>query len=72
MMGMDILRMKVTYDDDSSLHPGDNDGDGQSSCEGDCDDQNTVVYDGAPELCDGQFNDCDGKIARRRVPELNP
>ncbi len=36
----------------------DNDGDGfGAAC--DCDDADTTVYPGAPELCDGQINDCD-------------
>ena len=37
----------------------DNDGDGYNT-EIDCDDQDSSVYPGAPELCDGKDNDCDG------------
>ena len=36
----------------------DNDGDGFSLCEGDCDDTDNTIYPGAPELCDGKDNDC--------------
>ena len=46
----------------------DDDGDLQVECSGwsgntprksgDCDDTNSVVYSNAPELCDGQYNDC--------------
>lgn len=39
----------------------DADGDGFTSTNGDCDDQNASVYPGAPEVCgDGVVNDCDG------------
>lgn len=37
----------------------DSDGDGFSSCDGDCDDDNELVYPGALELCDGLDNNCD-------------
>ena len=30
--------------------------------EGDCNDQDNTVYDGAEEICDGQTNDCMGAI----------
>ncbi|MCP4870258.1 MAG: hypothetical protein GY898_16250, partial [Proteobacteria bacterium] len=38
----------------------DDDGDGQSECQGDCDDAEAMTYPEAPELCDGADNDCNG------------
>lgn len=40
----------------------DADGDGWTTCDGDCDDSSNVTYPGAPELCDGLDNDCDGTV----------
>ncbi|MEO0602335.1 MAG: MopE-related protein, partial [Myxococcota bacterium] len=39
---------------------GDNDGDGFSPAQGDCDDDNDQVFPGAVEVCDGLDNDCSG------------
>lgn len=46
-------------DTDTAPTPVDHDGDGAYS-DVDCDDDDASVYPGAPELCDGKDNDCDG------------
>ncbi len=38
----------------------DRDGDGITSCSGDCDDRNPRIFPGAEEVCDGLDNNCNG------------
>jgi hypothetical protein len=40
----------------------DYDGDGFTESDGDCDPYYPYTYPGAPEICDGSDNDCDGQI----------
>jgi hypothetical protein len=52
-----------TSNDDKadSGQPPDVDGDGFTGAD-DCDDEDGTIYVGAPELCDGLDNDCDGTV----------
>lgn len=40
----------------------DEDGDGLTTCNGDCDDLNPQVFMGNEEICDGFDNDCNGQV----------
>ncbi len=47
-------------DDDDPVEEDDRDGDGFTTEDGDCNDNDWWSYPGAEEYCDGQDNDCDG------------
>jgi len=49
----------ATYDLSASI---DNDGDGYSECQGDCDDANPAIHPSASEVCNGIDDDCDDVI----------
>jgi len=49
----------------------DNDGDGQSENEGDCDDYNADVWLGAPELCNGTDDSCDGIVPADETTDVD-
>ena len=56
-------------DDDATLNLLDDDGDGVTSCNGDCDDSDPGTLPGAPEICDGIDNDCDGSVPQDEVDD---
>ena len=47
--------------EDSGTPPVDADGDGHVAAE-DCNDADASIFPGAQEVCDGQDNDCDGRV----------
>ncbi len=40
----------------------DADGDGQTNCDGDCNDADKSIFRGGTEVCDNKDNDCDGMV----------
>lgn len=56
-------------DSDCGIFPEGTDLDGDGfACEADCNDLSAAIYPGAPEVCDGWDNDCDGVVP---IPELD-
>ena len=60
-IAMEIANNDIDEDCDGFISIVDRDGDGFNSDE-DCDDMFDTVFPGAPELCDGLDNDCNGVI----------
>jgi len=56
-------------DDDATMHPDDDDGDGFSPCDGDCDDGEASAYPGGIEICDDIDNNCDGSLSATEVDD---
>ncbi|WP_271765159.1 DUF6443 domain-containing protein [Aquimarina algiphila] len=50
--------------DDGQNHPG------YASKKGDCNDFDEFIFPGAPELCDGKDNDCDGSVDESPKPPI--
>lgn len=59
---VETQRYVLLEDTGATLSNADEDGDGFSPADGDCDDEDDTVYPGADELCDGINNDCDAGI----------
>jgi len=49
-------------DTDPVLNLNDEDADGVTSCDGDCNDLNPLTFPDADEYCDDEDNDCDGEV----------
>lgn len=71
------LQLRTTFADEPNIYVdllaeggasvSDNDKDGFTPADGDCDDGNAATYPGAKEICDGRDNDCDGEAGEDEV-----
>lgn len=50
----------------------DSDGDGLSTCAGDCNDANAAIKPGASEVCNGTDDNCDGVVDNVALPQGTP
>ena len=60
-----MIYQKHTFTDSSPVwdYSADNDDDGYTVADGDCDDNDDTIYPGATEICDdGKDNNCDGSV----------
>lgn len=67
-----LVHLRTDFDDDPGLYvqalgssgpsEADDDGDGFTVADGDCNDDNDRVYPGAPERCNGNDDDCNGSV----------
>ncbi len=66
------IQVRTTFDDEPTHYVDlagtagpsvrDDDGDGWTAADGDCNDDNDTVFPGATEVCDGEDTDCDGVL----------
>ena len=61
-LGADLPRARIYWGGEA-----DGDGDGATTCDGDCDDADPSVLPGALEVCDGVDNDCVGGVDDVRI-----
>lgn len=66
VLGATVVRRNLNADDIAGIQAiygsRDDDGDGFTLGDGDCDDNNASVFPGASEICDGIDNSCDGQV----------
>jgi subtilisin-like proprotein convertase family protein len=55
----ELLAWSIVFGVDGSV---DDDGDGVTECDGDCDDSSAAALPGGVEVCDGLDNDCNGLV----------
>ena len=67
---INFLQSQISELQEIILNDIDNDGDGFSENQGDCDDNNASINPNAPENCDGIDNNCDGNIDENAIEDM--